>query len=232
MLSFAIIESDRSELTALAYEILFELNNTSNMFNFNLFIKQNEKYKSKSEKKSTIDSSVTHNLNQTLNELPLSDSKNELTDLFNIYEYKLNEKKTQEAQMISLLNQYYSSILLAESEAKILRDKLRVMSQRELESHKEKNLIQLKYNEMVKTHQIYKENNLELNKQNQKLITDKQKLTEQFEILKKEFEQMEKDNQDSIENLQNALKTEKNSKSKLESKLKIFKIIFDNLPDE
>lgn len=186
-------------------------------FNFESFLKQNESYKQKCNQLKQTDS---NSLSKPINcDLP-SDTRNELTDLLNIYEYKLKEKKTQETQMINLLNQYYSNILLAESESKLLRDKLRQMSLKEFETQKEKHLLEAKNAEMTKTHQIYKESTLELTKQNQKLQQEKQKLSEQYDLIKKESEQMEKDNQDAIENLQNALKTEKQSKKDLQSKQK------------
>ena len=223
LLSYAIIESNRSELTSLAYEILFNLQQISSQndfkyfFNFDSFLKQNELYKQKTQLKQIDSNSISKPLNC---DLPSNDSKNELTELLNIYEYKLNEKKAQETQMITLLNQYYSNILLAESESKILRDKLRLISLKEFETQKEKLTIEAKFAEINKTHQIYKESNLELTKQNQKLQQEKQKLSEQFDMLKKESEQMEKDNLDAIENLQNALKTEKQSKKDLQTKQK------------
>lgn len=166
-----------------------------------------------------ITTSTCHNTASTT-EFPVISETNELADLLNIYEYKLNEKKIQEAKMANLLNQYFSDISLAESEAKLLRNKLKVISHREQEAQNEKKTMETKYNEMLKAYQIFKEKNAEIIVLNTKLSTEKRKLIEQFESLKKEFEQMEKDNQDTIQNLQNALNTEKSGKKDLQAKLK------------
>jgi len=183
-------------------------------------LKQNQKFKN--EKKTIHEDMIISNshFSASATEFPIIDEKNELADLLEVYEYKLNEKKIQESKMANLLNQYFAEISLAESEAKILRNKLKTISHREQEAQNGRKSMETKYDEMVKSNQIFKEKNAEIILINTKLSNEKRKLTEQLESLKKEFEQMEKDNQESIQNLQNALNTEKSGKKDLQLKLK------------
>ena len=180
------------------------------------FLKVNAKLR-KEHQPSVEFKKQSQELNQTeLKSIVLADNEN----LFEFYEQKLAEKKNQEMQMFSILNQYFSNSLSLEAEMKLLRDRIRLYSQREIEMKKEISSFEIKHADLIRSIQDLKQNNAELNKLRLQLELDNKKFVEQYECLKLSSEQSEKDYDETINNLQKTLSNESNLKRELQTKLK------------
>ncbi len=155
------------------------------------------------------------------------ETNSDLNKLFDFYDYKLNEQKAQETQMVNLLNQYFSNSLLKEVEFKNLRDQIRIYAQKELEYKNELTQIEKKkleyeskHKELINSYAKLKESFAEASNKNQTLEEENKNLIEQCTKSKQSYEQLEKDNEEIVESLQKALASEAASKKELQIKIK------------
>lgn len=217
LISYAIIESDSLELSRLAYGILFEIDKDKNSikfkFDFKTFLEYNEKIKKQRDCKKENKPIETIYSTGELN------NQNDLRTLVDVYECQLNEKSTKEVSILSLINQNLTNISLLDSETRVLSDQLQRTSQNLTEVHNEKKKLETKLAEITESFQEAKKANVNLKKQNQKLLDGKQKLNEQCELQKKESEQIGNDHFDHIDGLQKTLKTERAGRLATEQKL-------------
>ena len=142
-----------------------------------LSINQNLKLEIKEKTpKSTIPVQNQSNNHSNPKNIQMSDDQN----LFDLYEQKLSEKSAQETQMFAMLNQYLKNSLSQEAEMKLLRDKIRQYSQREIDLKKEIGSFEVKHADLVRSVQDLKHNNTELIKYKVsifiKFIIDRQNL--------------------------------------------------------
>merc|ERR1719468_948773 len=122
--------------------------------------------------------------------------------------------------MFAMLNQYLKNSLFQEAEMKLLRDKIRQYSQREIDLKKEIGSFEVKHADLVRSVQDLKHNNTELIKYKAKMENDHKKKVEQYESLKHTSEQLEKDNDETISNLQQTLANEAMERKAVHSKYK------------
>jgi chromosome segregation ATPase len=151
---------------------------------------------------SKMENVVNHHAETVTDELPHLENS-ELTKLFNFYEHKLSVYKKQETLMLTHLNQYNSSSLLAEVELKMMRDQMRTQS---LKENKLKQELFITANKLKEIEQKYK--------------TDIVDCQGKIDELKQRIESMDKDNEEAIAKLQEALGQEKNYKRDLTQKIK------------
>lgn len=154
-------------------------------------------------------------------------NKGDLENLFDFYDFKLNEKIRQETHLINTLNQYVYNSLLKEAEFKALRDQIRAYSQKEARFRKDLEAVQnknseyeLKYKDMIKLKTSLEKENEAMKDMCSKLTSENQVFKEKCLNLEKQIEQVEKDNEETVVSLQQLIEKEANVKKELHSKLK------------
>lgn len=153
--------------------------------------------------------------------------KGDLNNLFDFYDFKLNEKIRQETHLINTLNQYVYNSVLKEAEFKTLRDQIRVYVQKEARYRKELEMVQNKNTENEQRFKDIIKLKINLEKENEsmkelcsKLAGENDSFKEKCLKLEKQIEQVEKDNEETVVSLQQLIEKEASVKKELHSKLK------------
>lgn len=153
--------------------------------------------------------------------------KSDLNNLFDFYDFKLNEKIRQETHLINTLNQYVYNSVLKEAEFKTLRDQIRVYVQKEARYRKELEIVQNKntenehrFKDIIKLKNNLEKENDTMKELCSKLASENESFKEKCLKLEKQIEQVEKDNEETVVSLQQLIEKEASVKKELHSKLK------------
>ncbi|RMZ95082.1 hypothetical protein BpHYR1_022135 [Brachionus plicatilis] len=222
----------------MAYEFLFDFEALSNelsqnrSFFLNAIVRSGLKLSSDPLLTTQGLNEIKHSFlgTEKKNEVPLRNrdiDKGDLENLFDFYDFKINEKIRQETHLINTLNQYVYNSLLKEAEFKTLRDQIRIYAQKEARLRKDLEILQkknsefeLKYKDMIKLKDNLERENENMKEICVKLASEKDNFKEKCANLEKQIEQVEKDNEETVVSLQQLIEKEASVKKELHSKLK------------